>query len=505
MKKKLILIAIFLLGAIGCFAAFCIDFTEFDMSGLITSAGVSLASLPLIWVKDDGSFKELSKAEIDSLPDDQKDEYHEALIEHRFKKDKEIAEKIKSLEEIAEKTEEQLKEIQKLKTQLGGLKLDQIEAMIKSIKLQGEEIKRLRENGNISRSEAKNHIKEHFDNLFANIEGSKEKYNDSKQHPVYKAFAKGKQFIMQINKATQSYGDITPAEDLAQMRQGISDIPVRKPVFRSLFRTTPLSTEFYKYMRQNTVVRDAQNVAVCSPVVSNTKETVVIENIGVKKVKDIIDFCLDFISDYPFMQSRIRRLIDQSLMLRIDQQILLGTGLGNECNSINSYSSEFSAANPACVVTASIANANFVDLLKAMETQIIELGKQNSFSPNIAIVNKCDWFLLVDSDKDANNNYLNNKNVTIRNGVPYIGEMMVVWSPIVAQNTCYVIDSTMAEIIDRQVLEIEIATESGTDWEQEQAKIKAFERLNLFLDPNWLNAFMKCSDVATAIAAIDKP
>jgi len=311
--------------------------------------------------------------------------------------------------------------------------------------------------------------------------------------------------IVLDEKATQTYGDIDSGEDFAQFRQGIIDQPVRGVVFKSLFRNTPLSTQFLKYTEQDSVVRDAKNVANCAPVTSLTKETLKVSNIEPVKVKDIITGCTDFINDFPFMEARMRRLLTESVMLKVDQQILLGSGTAPETNSIDSVSSEFDAANVACPLTASIQTANYIDLIRGMATQVWELGKQNSFMPDTVIVNNCDWFKLVESDKDANNNYLDNR-VVMQGGSTYVvtmaGLLKVVTSPIVASNTCYVLDSTKGEIIDRQQFTIDIAFENASEWESDLFSMKGAERVN-FLVPNEVaNAFMKCSDVATAIGAI---
>jgi len=120
------------------------------------------------------------------------------------------------------------------------------------------------------------------------------------------------------------------------------------------------------------------------------------------------------------------------------------------------------------------------------------------------LVNKCDWFKNVESLKDLNNNYLDSR-VNMINGTPFIGGMMVMWTPIVVANTVYVFDSMKGEIIDRQMVEIDVAFENRDNWEKEIATLKGLERLNFLVPNNWKNAFMKSTDVATAIAAINKP
>ena len=54
-------------------------------------------------------------------------------------------------------------------------------------------------------------------------------------------------------------------------------------------------------------------------------------------------------------------------------------------------------------------------------------------------------------------------------------------------------------------IEVEISTTDGTDWQAGLAKIMAKERLNFIVPSNYANAFMKCTDIDVAIAAITKP
>ena len=177
-------------------------------------------------------------------------------------------------------------------------------------------------------------------------------------------------------KTTATYGDIDSGLDFAPMRSGITDIPKKKTVFVDLFRRINFGGEFYKYAEQETVTRDAQNVAVCSPVTSTTGETIKTQNISTKKIKDTLKFCSDYANDYSFVQGRLQTLINDSVLFRLDQQILLGSGTGEELNSIDSVSSEFDADNTDAPIGATIKDANFVDLLGAMQTQIFVLGKE---------------------------------------------------------------------------------------------------------------------------------
>jgi hypothetical protein len=456
--------------------------------GLALGGGIATtyASLPLWFKMVDNvkTFLELSEEEVGKLTPEERSLYYKAAHDHVMVSVKELKTQMENLDNDTEKAVKLTEQLKNYEMMFNTLQKTQIN--------QGEIISNMKNNSGSNGPVT-------FDGLM------KSAWDTAiEEGQLDKALKEKTGVQLTVNKAEQTYGDINAGSDFAQMREGVIDKPIRAPKIRSLFPTTPVSTEFYKYVEQNTVVRDAQNVAKCAAVTSTTKETLVVNSIETKVVKDMIDFCRLFVADYPFMRSRIDRLINQSLALRIDAQLLLGDGTGNNLNSIDLYSSEFSAANPVCTLTASIQAANMVDLILGMQTQIIELGEQESFDPNVVIVNKCDWFKNVESLKDLNNNYLDSR-VTMIGGTPYIGGMMVMWTPIVAQNTLYVFDTTKGEIIDRQMVEIDVAFENRDNWEKEIATLKGLERLNFLVPSNWQNAFMKSSDVTTAIAAINKP
>lgn len=405
---------------------------------------------------------------------------------------------VKAMEEHQNKTDEESKKA------LEALKSELNTTLNTAVKANQDILKEMSRDFTAMVEQAKSESKrgESFESRLKSI------FDDKAEEIKEGLTAKRASVNMIVEKATATYGDITSGSDFAQMRPGVTDQPVRMPRLRSLFSTIPLTTEVYKYADQETVVRDAQNVAVCAPVTSTTKETLQIRQMTTKAVKDTMDFCRHFVEDYPFMQSRINKLINESVTLQVDDQILNGDGTGENLYGITYYASEFDATNVVLPlndgVNGTIQAATFVDLLLGMARQIQLLGKQGSFVPNYALVNLADWFRLVESRKDLNNNYIDAR-VSVINGIPYVGGMAVLPLYNVTINTCYVFDSRKAEILDRMQLAIEIAFQNGTNWESDIATIKGVERVNLWCSNNNKNAFMKCSDVATAITAITAP
>lgn len=485
-RKRNLAIGLFaIVLAIFSFTFASVDTDKIDLGGV---AYASLAIAPLAWIGKDNSFKKLSADEVAKLTDEEVQAYSKALNEATEKREAEIA---KRLSELDKDNEAHKEELAALKLELGGIDKETIKEMMSALKTQGEYLKQLKEQGLMSKKTFKTELKAAFDAKLDILNKARKTKTGDIGFEVAKI---------------ANYGDIDSGLDFAQMRVGVTDIPVRRTRIRDLFRSLPVSTEFFKYTEQLTCVRDAQNVASqTAPTTKNTKETLKVNSIQTRIVKAIIPFCRDFVADYPFMMSRIELLLNTAIALEVEDQLLNGTGTGEELFSINSVSSEFDPANPVADVAGSIQVANLVDLIKAMALQVDMLGKLGAYNADKVLVNKVDWFLGVESKKDANNNYLDSR-VTNVNGKIYVGNLEVVWltSDLLAQNKIYVFDSTKGEIVDRMMLNIDISFENGTNWELEIAEMKGYERINFLVENNNKNAFMKCSDVAGAIEDITK-
>lgn len=389
--------------------------------------------------------------------------------------------------------------------------IEGINAKAEDIKANGLEVKSLKEKNVELEGQIKS-TKDELVKVSGDLAKLKEVPTQKKQKSVLDVISEKKEGLEAISKknrdsvvdfsvkATSTYGDINDGLDFAPMRPGITDLVKKQTRFIDLFKKTPFNGEFYKYAEQETVVRNAQNVAVCSPVTSNTKETIITKNIITKKIKDVLKFCSDYANDYGFVEGRLRTLINDSVLFKADTDVLLGDGTGDNMSGIDSYASEFDAANTAAPIGATINNANYIDLILAMQAQIYTLGQENGYAPDTVILNYMDWFSLVLSSKDADANYLDYRNVNM--GTAVINGMTVITSPDVAANTCYVLDKTKGEMIINQSYEVSMAYENSTDWESDLVAMKGSIRANLLVETPNLNAFMKCSDVATAIAAI---
>lgn len=136
-----------------------------------------------------------------------------------------------------------------------------------------------------------------------------------------------------------------------------------------------------------------------------------------------------------------------------------------------------------------------------MSAQIQVFGQENKWMPNVVVMNFTD-FVKYRNLKDASGNRLIH---TLSDSFATIAGMEVVTSPVVAANTMYVMDSAQGEILDRQSVRLITSFENNDNAEHETVTFVATARLQFHVPTINRNAFMKCSDVSTAIAAITLP
>ena len=331
------------------------------------------------------------------------------------------------------------------------------------------------------------------------IEKDMEKKSDLRKEIEAKEFKlDGKNEV----KAILDYSSLTQTGQLDQVDTTIAHLPYKMPKVVNLFRKIAMTTEVYSYIDQKSINLDAQGVAKCSTgftsLTADEKELVRVNDV---LLKDSTGICLDYASDYNFVEPEARFLLETSMVDIIETELVLGTDSSTSLKSIDSVSSEFSATNVSAPLNGSIQDANFADLLLGMKMQINVLGKLGSFRADTALVNEADMFKLIESAKDSQGQYLDPR-VTVVGGQLYVGSLALVSSLDVVENTAYVFDRTKGAILDRRMTTLQMSTENGTNFIDGEATLKATARLNFLVKNSQATAFMKCSDVETAITAI---
>ena len=424
-------------------------------------------------------FTKKTAEEISKMNEVEINDYHTALEKHREEKEAELN---KSISEKASN-----EELTALKVEVAKLKDSEFETMKSTLKAQGKEMAKLVEQVETQTA------KEGVSFTMAVLKGLKE--NEGNLKDVLK---NGAGTVKLEIKASQDSSDLTSGTDYATIESGVGQIATRQALMKSLFPVQAISTEYLKYNDQETIVRDAKNVAGCAASTHNSKVTWQVRTLQISKVRDFVDVCVDMMEDYDYVEGEIRNLVSTDVALKVDQQLLLGTGVYPELNSVDAVASTFAAGSYA----ASVQDATLIDLIKVAGCQISDFGQNNKFMANTVLLNPVDACLM-QLIKDADGNYIVPNWIT-SDGVN-IGAMRVIANQLIPANEAYVFDSSNGTIFQRRGATVELAFENRENFEKELVTVKAYERLNFRVRNVDANAFMHIADITAAIAAILKP
>jgi len=307
-------------------------------------------------------------------------------------------------------------------------------------------------------------------------------------------------------KATEVATDIGDRDVYATILSGTGKLPVRRTSILDLFKKKKVTTEYIKYREESVVTRDAKFVVACATSTHLTKKSWVMKTVELAKVRDMMDACIDMLDDYAWVESELKELINESIKLKIDYELLLGTGVAStDLLSIETISSVFNPANALADFSAATGtpfqDANLEQLVDAMGAQISIFGEENAWMADTVVMNFKD-FVNYRNLKDSNGNKLIH---TLSDAVATIAGMRVVTSPIVAADTLYVFDANQGEILDRQTVTVKTSYENNDNIEHETVTFVAVERLQFHVPVIQRDAFMKCTGIAAAITAITAP
>lgn len=422
-------------------------------------------------------FKTKTSEELGKLNEEENAKYFADLIEWQTKS-------IEDLKKTATEKDANTVEIEK---QLRELTAANVTAMKSSLESQGTEIAKL--------------MKE--------VESKTSELPVTQKAAIYKALSEKKDDLAEMVKngakkikleikASQGAADIDSGTDFAEMMPGVGQLATRQPFMRSLFNQRNTTKEYIKYNDQETIVRDAKNVAACAASTHDSKITWKVRTLQITKVRDFVDVCIDMMEDYEWVTGEIRDLVNTDVALKVDEGLLLGSGTNPDLNSVDAVASTFAAGDYALSVQA----PTVIDLIRVAACQISDLGQNNKFNANVIVMNPADQCLMT-LEKDLNNNYLIPNWITT-DGVN-IGAVRVVTNQLVPVNEAYIMDSTKGTVVSRKGVTVEFGFENNDNFEKELVTVKAYERLNFLVRNVDANAFMHIADIDAAIDAITKP
>jgi HK97 family phage major capsid protein len=302
--------------------------------------------------------------------------------------------------------------------------------------------------------------------------------------------------LVRINTTVKTVSSANATSDTDSYRDGgVGQIQRGMPYMRDLFPKVTLGSNTHdtvSWWEQLAVTNNAGNVAEIRTAPTSSNLTWVKKTIDGRRIMDWTKISLDSLKDIDFVMGEIQGLINKNMKLKENTQLISGLGTGNEIAGINSYAQDFVTTN------ISIVDANLIDLLAKMKTQIA-VDMLGGAMPNYWLANNVD----VDNirlKKDKDNNYL--FPAWSIGGNVAVNGMSLVENPLIASDTLLVGDFNMATLYVWDDLMIEIA-QIEDDKKTGLTTIIAYQRENLRVKDVDVKSFVKVDSIAAALSDIN--
>jgi HK97 family phage major capsid protein len=134
---------------------------------------------------------------------------------------------------------------------------------------------------------------------------------------------------------------------LAYSIDGIGKQPVKRIFLDELFNQGQIGADsggIVRYWDQDTLSRDADNVAECG-VIPESSINWIEQTCPIEKIADSIPVCAEAIEDFSFIESEVRNFLLENVLLKNDSQILLGSGVSPQYKGIDSVAQSWAAGS----------------------------------------------------------------------------------------------------------------------------------------------------------------
>lgn len=207
----------------------------------------------------------------------------------------------------------------------------------------------------------------------------------------------------------------------------------------------------------------------------------------IQKIGDSLPVSEEFFEDEVQAAAELALFLSTNVMDVVNDQIIAGTGVAPQLNSLTSRSTAYAPA------ASGIADANIFDLIVKMSEAITSVGG-NKYRPDFALMNIADINLLR-LKKDADNNY------TFPFGQSGVGSIRIVEDNSVAANTCFVGDSRFARIYEMGGVDLSVGY-SGTDYVDDLTRLKARKRLAFLIRNADQTGFMYSDSISADLTTL---
>jgi HK97 family phage major capsid protein len=287
--------------------------------------------------------------------------------------------------------------------------------------------------------------------------------------------------------STNTTGQVSQAE----RENGITRIVRRNPFILELVNVGTIMSNVWEWVEQKNIDGGAAMTAE-GAAKSQADFDLVVASANVKKVTAYIKVTKEMLDDVALMRSEIDQELTELINLRIDDQLLNGTGLTVNLTGINTNATAWAAG----AFALSIPSPNVFDVIRTAINQV----RVNLFEPNYVIMHPTD-VTKMDLAKASDGHYV--LPPFISNDGTTVSGIRVVSNTGVTVDNFLVGDFSKAGVRFKEGLTINVGYEND-DFTKNLVTILAEARLVQRVKSNHYGAFVK-GVISTSITALTKP
>jgi len=278
---------------------------------------------------------------------------------------------------------------------------------------------------------------------------------------------------------------------LSSLEPGLTRVQRRRAFLRQLINVAGTISRYVVWIEQANPDPGAAGMTAEGAAKTQTDFDLVERSSEVKKISAYIKVSKEMLADIAFMRGEINNELMELVQLKLDEQILLGDGTGNNLAGIDANAVAFSAGSFAGTILA----ANNTDVLRVAIAQIAGAN----FEANYIVLNPADAAAL-ELTKTTTGEYTYPVNMMY--GAPKtIYGVPVIENNLVPAGEFYVGDFSKSNLRVREDMNIQVGYVND-DFTKNLITILCEARAAHFVKVNHYDAFVK-GDFATAKAALE--
>jgi hypothetical protein len=360
-----------------------------------------------------------------------------------------------------------------------GIKADTIDTLTKAVEKQGIELQKfISGKGGSENKSIAQMLEEKKEELKALASGDKNR--------TIKMVVKAPVLRASVTNSTQ-----------AMRLDDIGQVAYRGLTLSSLFRQRPVapnSNGVIRYTDQSAPTRAAAAVAENNAFPESTfpwQEY----TLNLQKIGDQVPVSVEAFNDVDYIAGEIQALLEINVRLKEDQDLWNANGVAPNIRGIFDYAQTYSAPD------LNLDDPNLYDLIVKVQ-ESINSGRESKFRANTAIVSYADFNALL-IKKAVDGHYVRPEWAQLLpDGTANVNGIKVIPHALPTAGTMLVGDFNWAEQFNMGDVEIEMGF-IANQFINDMMTIKARKRTALLVRNVNLNAFIKVTDIAAAISALD--